>query len=310
VRLVGGVRFEQWALDVSPGDSTLTGLFQPTRRDETDLLWSANVKVALSESMNLRLAGYRTISRPDPREIASGEWGGVTGKCSTAGNPRLNQARILNGDIRWEWYPAPGELVSVSGYYKYFTDPFVEVVSYASLACIVTPYNARNANNIGGEFELRKGLGFVSPRLTNVSLGANFTYVDGSADLVAQNGIIQPGLPLQDQSKYLANGSLFYQNVDRGLSASVLYNYFSDRVTLYGVFSAGAGKAPDIIERGRGTLDFKMAKRFGRVSASLSGKNITNESVQESQLTDEFGSVLSGRSRPGVSFSLSLGYAF
>jgi hypothetical protein len=309
LRFVGGARLEQWKLSVVPGDSSIEFIFPRTTRNENDLLWSANLTMALSERMNLRFAGYRTVSRPDPREIARGDWGAVTGKCSTTGNAALNRAQILSGDARWEWYPAPGELVSVSGFYKYFVDPFVEVVSIASLECIITPYNARNANNLGGELEIRKGLGFLASALDNFSIGVNFTYVDGSADLISENGISQLDLPLQDQSKYLINGILFYGNESGDLSASLLYNYFDDRVTLYGVFAAGAGKQPDVVEHGRGTLDFKVSKRFRHVLASLSGKNLTNAVVQESQLTSH-GPILSGLSRPGVSFSLSIGYAF
>jgi hypothetical protein len=310
LRLVGGARMEQWNLDVKPSNPDLNHIFPPTSRNQQDLLWSANLTLPLSERMNLRAAGFRTISRPDPREIARGTFGAVSGKCSTASNADLDRASVVNADLRWEWYPAPGELVSVSGFYKYFVDPFIEVVAIQSLECVITPYNARNANNLGGEVEVRKGLGFLGSKLENFSVAANFTYVDGTADLIAANGIAQLDLPLQDQSRYLFNGSLYYTNPDRGLSASVLYNYFDDRVTLYGIFIPGVGKTPDIIEKGRGTLDAKLTKTFSRFTASLSGRNLTNQLVQETQLTNTGPAVLSGLSRPGVSLSLSLGYAF
>jgi hypothetical protein len=310
IRLVGGARVEQWNLDVKPSNPNLGHIFPPTSRNVRDLLWSANLALPLSDRMNLRAAGYRTISRPDPREIARGTFGAVAGKCSTASNADLNRATIINGDVRWEWYPGPGEIISISGFYKYFVDPFIEVVAIQSLECVITPYNARNASNVGGEVELRKGLGFIGSALENFAVGGNFTYVDGSADLIAANGIAQLDLPLQDQSRYLVNGSLYYTNPDRGLSASLLVNYFDDRVTLYGVFIPGVGKTPDIIEKGRATLDFKLTKQFSRFTASLSGRNLTNQIVQETQLTTAGPAVLSGLSRPGVSLSLSLGYAF
>lgn len=310
-RLSGGLRMERWTLDISPGDREGGGseLFPAVARAETDLLWSANLTKSIGETMNLRAAGYRTISRPDPREIAPGRWTAIAGQCDPGGNPNLTRAEILNGDLRWEWYPEPGEVISVSGFYKYFADPFVEVVGINSLRCQVTPRNARNADNLGAELEIRKGLGFLSESLESFALGVNFTYVTGSADLIEETGVIQLDLPLQDQSPYLVNTSLSYQHPGGAFSGSVLFNYFDDRVSLYGV-TAGTVKTPDIVEQGRATLDFKMSTRLRGLSFSLSGKNLTNQVVREVQQTVDAGDLLAGFSRPGVSFSLSVGYAF
>lgn len=307
VRLVGGVRMEQWRLAMTAFEAP-TQTDSIVKRNDNDLLLSFNATVPLSERMNLRLAGYQTVSRPDTRELSRGQYVPVAGKCTQVGFPDLTRAQILNGDVRWEWYPGPGELISLSGFYKYFKDAIVEYVSLAETTCSVSPLNARQADIRGGEIELRKGLGFVNSALGNFSLGLNFTYALGSADLVIGT-INQPGLALQDLSKYVANGSIGYASPEAGLAATVLYNYFGDRVSLYGNIDGNNNKMPDIIEKGRGTLDLKVTKRFKSVTASLSGKNLTNEVTREVQQTST-GDLPVGLTRQGVSLSLSFGYAF
>jgi hypothetical protein len=307
LRFVGGARVESWALDMlnlqPPAGKDSVAL-----RNNVDIMPSGNLILALGEQMNLRAAAYQTVSRPDPREIALGVYAPVAGQCTQSGNPDLVRARIINADLRWEWYPAPGEIVSLSGFYKLFDDPIVEYVSLTISECMTSPQNARVATTAGGEIEMRKSLGFVAPSLENLVLGLNFTYADGVADLIIGN-TINERLALQDLSRYVVNANLGYLNSDAGFSASVLYSYFDDRVSLYGNFDGNGLKTPDIVEEGRGVLDFKVTKRIRGVTASLSGKNLTNEVAREIQLTD-FGTVPVGVSRIGTSFSLSLGYAF
>ena len=307
LRLVGGLRVEQWDLEVEPGGGAEA---DPTVRLETDYLWSGNLTYSVTDAMNFRLAGYRTVSRPDPREIAPGFFVPVAGECQQRGNSDLNRTTILNGDVRWEWFPNPGELVSLSGFYKDFDDPVVQAIRSRESTCEQTPRNAVSARNIGAEMEVRKNLGFLADALTPFSVAGNLTLVEGD---VTGNGLDLPvELELQDQSGLLLNGSLLYQSPDESLTASALVNYFSDRVTRYGIFfNSPTGervKTPDVVERGRTTLDMKLSKRFGdRLSISLSGRNLTNERGTEIQETD-VGPVIVGLSERGITGSLSLSY--
>ncbi|MGH7575333.1 MAG: TonB-dependent receptor domain-containing protein [Longimicrobiales bacterium] len=306
-RAVGGVRLEQWDLELinedAEGDPSSV-----TERDEQDLLWSVNLTLPLNDQMNLRAAGFRSISRPDAREIALSLALPVAGRCEEGGNPDLNRAEAINGDLRWEWYPAPGELISLTGFYKQFTGAIVQSITVQEVdKCRVRHRNTRTAYVRGGEVELRKELGFLHSALEDLTLGFNFTYSDGGAELILRETLFD--LALQDLSKYVANASLSYSNTDADLTATVLYNYFDDRLSLYGDIDGNNNKTPDIIEQGRGTLGFKVTKGFRGITASLSGNNLTNEVVRESQETDA-GVFPVGFARPGVSLSLSLGYAF
>jgi outer membrane receptor protein involved in Fe transport len=62
-------------------------------------------------------------------------------------------------DLRYEWFPAPGEIISASAFYKYFEKP-IEQTNQGNDVLSYT--NADNANVYGVEVEFRKSLtGFI-----------------------------------------------------------------------------------------------------------------------------------------------------
>src|SRR5262249_23942651 len=124
VRLVGGLRVEHWRINVFGGgrdDDFGTVYF----RRPWDYLWSANLPVSLTDQMNLRLAGFRSLSRPDPRELVADRYQPVAQECEIVGDTSLVASRITNGDVRWEYYPRSGEVFAISGFYKKFRNPLV-----------------------------------------------------------------------------------------------------------------------------------------------------------------------------------------
>ncbi len=270
LRLLGGARYEQWVLDVFNLPDFSTG------RDESLLLLSGNATWRLSDQINLRAAAYETVARPDPREISQSEYEEISQECTTRGNPGLQSTPILNGDVRFEWFPSAGDMVSLSGFYKSFDRPVIIVVNVVSITCQLQPANAVSAVSYGGEFELRKNL------FAGFSILGNFTYTQGETTPGEIFG--EEKLPLQDQSDYLANVSLSWTSPGSGVTWSVLYNYFSDRVRRFGSLQQIPGtttftRTPDMVEIGRGTLDAKAAADLGRYQLTLSMNNLTNERV-------------------------------
>lgn len=311
LRLVGGARYEDWRLSLSQGTRE-EPLADPTSRTNRDLLWSANLTWSLTDRQNIRLAAYRTVARPDPREVSPDYYAQVTGDCGNRGNATIRRARILNGDLRWEMYPAPGELFSVSAFVKEFFDPIVELlITPGSASCEILYSNVDRARILGGEFEVRKNLAFLPTPLHRLSAAVNLTLVQSAADYYPTEEALFV-LPLQGQSDVLANASLLYTDDDRGLQASLLVNGFSDRTIRYGSVSISGTEAiqiPHVVERGRITVDAKIQKRLrGGLSASLSGRNLTDTEVLFTQESD-VGRVRAGYFRPGVTVSFGLGYA-
>jgi hypothetical protein len=105
------------------------------------------------------------------------------------------------------------------------------------------------------------------------------------------------------------NAGLSYRSKTDALTASVLFNVFGDRIVRYGFASSGGANAkqgPNLIERGRSSVDAKLQRAFGeKLSVSLSAKNLTNQRVQFYQTVTK-GEVSTGRATPGVSFDLGV----
>ncbi len=309
LRITGGARLEEWDLKMSTE-------YKDTTRVEPDILFSGHLTYSLSDAMNLRLAAYQTVARPDPREVTASQYRPVTGECSITGSPDLERTQILNYDVRWEIFPAPGEMISLSGFFKYFRNPIFELVAYKSFSCEVYPANAESATNYGGEVEIRKSLGVLGPAFEQFFVTGNFTWVEGGVTGGGVSSLVGEGtsLPLQDQSRFLVNTSIMWDLPNRGFSTSLYYNYFADRVRRYGTAYGREGvtiKTPDVRELGRHTLDLKASMTlWGGLGVSLSARNVLDSKVEMGQPTLERGLILTGREPIGRSLSMSLSYSF
>lgn len=310
LRLVGGVRREDWKLNLFNGTKRAP-LLAPTTRRAQDLLPSGNLTISLSDRQNLRLAVYGTVARPDPREVSSDYYTAIAGDCGNQGNPQLQRSRIINADVRWELFPNPGELVSVSAFYKDFTDPIGEVLSFEGSSLCTTQYrNFESARILGSELELRKSLAFLGEALAPFAVGLNVTLVQ-STTVYRIDSTNTLTYRLQGQSDRLANLNLLYTNEERGLDLSVLLNYFSDRIQRYGIANIANGvvsSVPGVVERGRLSLDAKLRRRVGRTTVSLSGRNLTDNEIEFFQPHAQ-GITRTGYLRPGVTVSFGVGYA-
>jgi len=315
LRVVAGARSEQWHMDLFDGGrklfTTADTSLRPTRRRDNDLLLSANATLALTQKANLRLAAFQSVSRPDTRELSRDEYTEIAGTCSTIGNPVLQRAKVLNADARLEWYPNAGEIVSISGFFKQFDKPIIRVVTGRN-NCTYGFANAETAENFGGELDLRKELRFLPGPLERLTAGVNLTVVRTSVVISPSFGKYDQGLDLEGQSPYVVNASVSYRSKRDALQASVLFNVFDDRIVRYGFASSGGAntvQGPNIIERGRSSLDAKIQQAIGRrISVSLSGKNLTNQRVQFYQVVST-GEESTGRATPGVSVDLGVSIA-
>ncbi len=313
LRVVGGLRVEDWRLDLFDGGREAYELDPervPTARRNRDYLWSANATWSLSPRMNVRAAGFKSLARPDTRELSRDEYVDVIGSCSAIGNPSLQRSLITNGDVRWEWYPGPGEIVSLSGFYKFFDAPILRVTT-GDQGCRYTWANGRDATNVGAEIDIRKGLWFLPGPLSLLSIGGNAAFVQSRVTVDPNFGSYDADLSLEDQSPWLVNGNVSYVDSRHGLDLSVLYNFFADRINRYGFRGTGGAskQGPNIVERGRGTLDAKLQLKLGGgYTFALSARNLTDNSVEFYQDAD-YGRISTGFLKTGRSLSISIGHA-
>ena len=271
LRFVGGLRYERTDFQVGEGDSI--GIHTH------DFLPSLNLSFALREDMNLRASYTHTLARPNMREAAPFASFDFIGGIIMNGNPDLKRTLIRNIDLRWEYFPKPGEVVAISGYYKKFTDPIIRQ-NIVGLGNPQIKYNnVDQALVYGVEFEFRKGFGWITPAFESFKFGMNFSYIYSEVDIPAVEYAIissrnpefnEPLRPFQGQSPWLINANLYYNGKTNGLDASLAYNYFAPRLT-----EVSENGTPDIYESTRGMLNFVIKKQWGmHFSASFTLKNI------------------------------------
>ena len=277
--LTGGARVEYWNLDLSA-----EGILVDTvnmKRSTTDVLPAASLTYRISDDQNLRLAASRTVSRPEYRELAPISYRGGYGDQVVFGDTTLDRALIENYDLRWEWYPAEGEVVSVGAFAKRFHHPIERIDVATSGAEQLSFTNAAGATNYGVELELRTGLGRVNPLLLPLSVGFNATLMNSEIDLGndRRSALQNSKRAMVGQAPYVVNASLSYLGEGGATSATLLYNIVGKRI-----IAAGVIPRPDSYEMPRGSLDFAL--RFPLptgLSGKLDAKNLLDSPYRVTQ---------------------------
>ncbi len=259
-RFIYGARVESY-------HQKITYYLQPdtaTVRDSTviDILPSINAVYSINDMINIRLAFYQTISRPEFRELVPFTFKDFITGYSIAGNPGLVRAKIDNYDIRGEWYPGAGQIVSASGFYKRITNATEMSVDGAAQIKSLTYVNVPLVENIGVELEYRFKLSTIfrtdsSKILDNLTLFTNFAYIKSKVDVSKILGTTADTRPLQGQSPYIINAGLQYLDLDKGWGASISYNVIGRRIVI-----VGNDAEPDFYETPRHVLDFQLSKIF------------------------------------------------
>ncbi len=246
VKLTWGVRLENYDQELKAAgkpDIILKNL---------DLLPSLLFTYSPNNKTNFRIGASQSVNRPEFRELATYRVYDYENNFIVQGNNNLTRSKNTNADLRYEYFPAPGEIISASLFYKYFDQPIEQtnqgndVLSYA---------NAKNATVYGVEAEFRKSMGFIKGAFfNNLVLYANGALMRGSVvfDTLSYN------IPMQGQSPYLFNGGLNYSMDDNSLSFNILYNIIGPRLKFRAI--GGAGK--NIFEQPRNVLDFQVSKKL------------------------------------------------
>lgn len=320
VRLSGGARVEVARQRVAPRDlfSTPLAALPEAELENTDLLPAVNLTYGATEEMNLRLGLSGTVARPQFRELTPFLFADYYGGLVTRGNPYLVRSRIVNADLRWEWFYRPGALVSVSAFHKAFRDPIEPFALVLGSSPGATWVNTERAALSGLELEVRAPLGMVASALESFSVDVNLTVaasgVEGDSVTLYNPSNGEPLVlaaqaaddrPLFGQSPYVVNVGLSYSAPESGTRASLLFNRFGRRLDSFG----GAG-LPDIYEEGRDQLDLVLERALGAgLTMKATASRLLGEEVRFVQ-TFPTGETVTTRSHDlGRKFSLSLSWS-
>lgn len=317
VAVYAGVRYEHHRTELV--SNTRDDVKSPKSKvyDYDDLFPSLNTTWKLDAENQLRLSYGRSINRAEFRELSTSVFYDFDLASSVQGNPDLKPCHVDNLDLRYEWYPAEGDQISLAAFFKHFDAPIEWTYTVAGGTDLVYSYqNADKATAYGLELDVRKDLSFMGLR--------HFTLVFNGS-LIKSRVHFAPGSryedrPMQGQSPYLVNAGLFY--AFGGWNAALLYNRVGKRLLGVGRSLGSTGdqtvKIPDSYEMPRNTVDVSASRAFGRWTVKLAVKDLLAEKVFYKQFNDVTRADGSRKTveevtrayRPGRSVSLSLSCAF
>lgn len=320
-KINAGIRFEARNMILT----SYTSITGKDTKDDTytqyNVFPSLNVSYNLNKKHIIRFAYGMSTNRQEFREVSSSVYYDFNLFSNVKGNPLLEPAVVQNIDLRYEFYSAPKEYITLAVFYKHFKNPIEWTYLDAGGSYTYTFENAQAANNYGIELDIRKNLEFIGMR--NFTLGLNASFIKSKVVFDKQTSL-EKDRPMQGQSPYLINASLFYDVPVAGLQLGALYNRIGKRIVGIGrVDTSGESSinndVPDTYEIPRDMLDFVISKKIGKcftIKANL--KDVLNQPVifaefprfydssnnmqERKQISKEF--------KPGSTYSLSFQFTF
>jgi TonB-dependent receptor len=263
LRIVGGARLESYnqKFNYTEAGSNIDRHIDTT---VNDLLPSVNLIYSLTKKMNIRLSYYKTVSRPEFRELAPFAFYNFAQDNILSGNTKLKRALINNMDVRYEIFPGAGQLFSISGFYKDFTDA-IELINRTGVSGASELYytNIDKVSNYGVELEYRVKLSLFDKRekkntlLDNTTLFTNLSLIKSKVNMKDIVGASGDSRPMQGQSPYIVNAGLQFVHPSKDWTVSASYNVIGRRIYIVGNI-----QEPDVWENSRNVIDLQFTKTF------------------------------------------------
>lgn len=288
VDVSAGVRYEYARMELISNTKSAVVSHESHFYRTGDWFPSLHVTCHLADAHQLRLSYGRSINRPEFREVSPSVYYDFDLAADVQGNFDLRNCYVDNLDLRYEWYPSRGEVVSLAAFWKHFDSPIEWTYTLTGGTDVVYSYmNARSANNYGVELDVRKRLDFLG--LRDFSWSFNGALIHSRVQFAPGSNACDR--PMQGQSPYLVNTGVFYQNEPLQLSVSLLYNRIGKRIIGVGRTTGGGDasrniRVPDSYEMPRDAFDFSASKQLGRWELKLAVRDILNQKVTFKQFSD------------------------
>lgn len=231
-----------------------------------DLFPSLNATWKFNDRHQLRLSYGKTVNRPEFREVSPSVFYDFDLGADVKGNTELSSCYVQNIDLRYEFYPSRGEMVSVALFYKYFDSPIEWTYTLSGGNRLIYSYmNADKANTYGVELDIKKDLSCLG--LRGLSWSFNGALIKSRVDFSGQT-TQEAHRPMQGQSPFLVNTGFFYKNEKLQFDAALLYNCIGKRIIGVGRNEGSTTdnetlRVPDSYEMPRHVVDLSLSKRFG-----------------------------------------------
>lgn len=238
-RIIGGVRYEHTSNELFGNDvllveeeGTLPGggiadedtvIVSPIMLERNYDTWlpSLNIRYEAQSNLVLRAAGYRSIIRPTPFELAphfaieeadDGEREGEFG------NPNLRPTDAWNFDVSAEWYMSSNGAITIAGFYKELDD-FIATVKFDEPDTFrgflfdeaEIPMNGDSAEIWGVEIGFSQAFTFLPAPFDGLLFQANYTYTDAEGIITTLASEGPRSIPLPGAAKHTGNIVLGYE---------------------------------------------------------------------------------------------------
>jgi hypothetical protein len=334
LKSVVGLRSEYYVHRYTGQDQLgINRLYNDKVLENLGLFPSLNLVYSQTDEQNIRMSYSKTIARPSFKELSYSEiYDPLTGRTFIGGlfkdslsptqvywDGNLVSTDIHNFDLRYEIMPKKGKTFSVSAFYKKFINP-IEIIQYAVQDGSFQPRNVGDGEVIGGEFEFRSDLKFISKKLKHFDLISNLTIVDSRIQLnqieydsrvnnAREGQVIDRYRKMAGQAPYVVNAGIIYDPKKKEgfldkFEMAVFYNVQGP--TLYFV---GIVDRPDVYTVPFHSVNLSVNKKFGQdeqFECSFRVNNLLNDVTE--QVYQSYGAEPSifTQIRPGVLSSLKL----
>lgn len=275
-----------------------------SRRDlnKHDIFPALNVRYLFKDRNNFRLSFSRTVTRPSFIEMAPFAYQESYGSAQIRGNENLKNGYNYNIDLRYEIINTNGDMLSVTGYYKYLESPIERTQRLAGGATEHSFNNAEDGLATGVEVEIRKTL------INSLVIGANASYMYTNVVLPEGGAYTNTTRALQGASPYLVNADITYspelKNGQR-VNIALLYNLQGPRIQSVGVSGLG-----DVTQLPLHTLNFVAGYNINEhFNISIKANDLLNRDVVfEQDIPQTGGKMEVERFKTGTNFEIGFTY--
>lgn len=271
-------------------------VFNFASRTDFHFLPSINIIYSPTTAVNVRAAYSNTVIRPDLKDIIAIPTYDLINFRLTQGNPELRITSIQNFDVKLEWFPSAGEIISVAAFYKKLHNPIEYVVPDGTTLGLPdvsgVPVNTGRAYVQGIEMELRKKIDFFGrlPWLKNLTIFGNGTLLKSKVYEQSTQSLVIKRIfehTLTGQSPYILNAGINVSAFKNTFEFTLSFNKTGDYIGELGTFQdlpvtnfptisfTRDQRIPNYYVKARNLADLVMSKSFHGNKAKLK-LNISN----------------------------------
>lgn len=242
-----------------------------------------NAKYSVSDRQNLRFSASKTYTLPQPKELIPIAYYDVT--ANVYGNPYLYPSDNYNVDLKWEFFPKSGEVLSVVAFGKYIQNPIGRSTYSSASPSDMTYFNLANWGYIyGAEAEVRKDL--YQWNNSKIYAFVNGTFMQSQQQLKNESEIAkenngktaqfsgQEKDDIQGVANFLANVNLAYNHKwSSNNTLDFVVSYSRIGKNLYAI---GTNNGGNFYEIAKDILDINLNVSLKQIGIGITGKNLLN----------------------------------